>query len=205
MVEADGVAPRHPSATGMTLVELMLAVSLFSFLMGSVAGLVQWTLQLQARWGAEQAPHQGLDRAFSDLAYALESAQPLFAVPLMGGASRLELALVERTGATAQWHRVVYRLDGTTLVRETFPWSDSTLLLARRAVAQVSSLSFAFGMLNGATQAVEWVGQWDGAQYGVPRLVRVTCEVPAPASQGAITLSRVIRNPAGALPALENP
>lgn len=194
------------------MVELMLAISLFAFLIGSVAGLIRWSLQLQTRWGAEQAPHQRLDRAFSDLARDVESAQPLFNVPVTGQAGRLELAAVERTGAGAQWRRVVYRLDavesGATLVREAFQWSDpaeEAQPLTRTVLTPLDSLAFAFGMRNPDTQAIEWVPQWDGEQHGVPQLVQATCTLPAHGSQPPITITRVMRNPAGSLPVRETP
>ncbi len=187
---------------GMTLVELLLALTLFSALMASVTGLLRSGLQAQLRWGTGLVPYQAAERAFQRLEDDLEAAQPLFHITVIGETQRLEFARV-----TSQWVRIVYRIseeeDGTRwLVREEFAWDDDTQPLQTQRVLQVLNGSFAFGLVDAQDQLL-WEASWDGQTQGIPRLVKLACAIPASGSQGVIELERVIRSPAGALPERE--
>src|SRR3989338_5471208 len=93
-------APAHrenrnvPNSPGMTLVELVLAVGLFSFLMASAGHLVLTSLRVQRSWGQVAAPAQSAEHALTRLAQDLQAAQPFFGIPFQvtGGGAGLEFA-----------------------------------------------------------------------------------------------------------------
>ncbi len=196
----------------MTLIELMLAIALFSFLMGSIGALVRWGLQIDAQWGNGLQPYVRLERLFSQLEDDLVSAEPLFAVPFRGTSTRVEFARVEvidgDAGRVPQWIRVVYRLDGAALVREAFRWSDAVDTaqpIEHRTLATLSGGTFAFAVLEGQGAVLRWVAAWDGTHDGIPRFVQLTGTMAADGTATPVAFERVIRNPVGALPVQQTP
>ena len=206
--------PRIPH-TGLTLVELLLTITLFAMILLSVAGLVRSGLQVQNRVGRQVVPYQQMERALTRLERDVESAQRLFAVPVVGADDAFELARVDETptadGVARDWVRVRYRVesaDGEThLVREQWTWrvggADGEPM-RRETLLTLAEGHFTFGML-GADQHLAWVEAWDGQQHGVPRLVRFDGTLPVTMTAAAMPISRVMRNPAGALPQQQTP
>lgn len=199
---------------GMTLVEMLLAVTLFSTMMGAAGGLVQFGLRSQALWGAAAASALRMERAMQTLERDLTAAQPLFGIPVLGSKNELAFARVEAvsTGgepATPEWVRVSYQLAEASgqlsLVREMRAWRLGTSgdPLTREVLLAVTDAALAYGRLDAEGQLV-WVEAWDGASDGLPRLVKLDVAVLAP-SGGSIRLARVFRNPAGNLPMEEGP
>ena len=207
-----GLCKSHKS--GLTLVELLLAVSLFAALMGAVAGLVIAAARAQASWGRSVEPSQQMERAFMHLQRDVEAAQPLFAIPcvLSPDGQRLELARVMPHAAAPGWVKVVYRFvpdeAGTTLVREEFAWGaldgepqrSETLAMLEQGV-------FAFGRLA-SDGTLEWATDWQGDGSGtpmVPQMLKMDWTLPSVGAQPPLSLSRAFRHPAGALPTMETP
>ena len=81
---------RTTNRCGMTLVELLLAISLFSTLMASVGGLLTSAARAGLGWGAAIEPYQRIDRAMQQVEKDGESAQRFFGVPVVGTAQTLE-------------------------------------------------------------------------------------------------------------------
>jgi len=195
----------------MTLVELLLAITLFSSIMAAVGGLLHSSLRAQARWGETVEPYQRLERALNHLEQDVASMQPLFGVPVDGVEAQLEFARVDArsidgAAASPEWLRVRYQVaveaGGAALIREEFLWrqgGSSDEPLRRDTVLQLSDAVFAFGRLDEQGQ-LAWAGEWDGEKDGLPRLVRLTCALPAVGGQPPLQLARVFRNPSGALP-----
>jgi len=193
----------------MTLVELVLAIGMFSFLMASAGHLVLMSLRVQQSWGQFVMPAQSAERALNRLAQDLQAAQPLFGVPfqVLSGGAGVEFARLD----TAGWCRVVYRMepdgDAQQLVREEWVWQTgqpSREPLRREPLTRLSAGHFSVGIMNEANQ-LEWTASWDGEAHGIPRLMKFEATLPAGGSSPPVALSRVIRNPSGALPMRENP
>ncbi len=199
----------------MTLVELLLALTLFSFLLASSSGLLTSAMRAQADWGGALAPYQQLERALHQLEDDLESAQPFFGVPFVGKEQSLEFARLDRVGsdgrASPDWVRVIYQMendgDGAWLVREEFAWRTQDASAApqrREKLLHLVHGSFAFRVLDAQGQPA-WVPSWDGKTLGIPRLVKFDGAVPTTGAPGTFELSRVVRDPAGAMPKVETP
>ena len=108
------------------------------------------------------------------------------------------------------WVRVVYQFvregSGVSLRRETFWWRQQGTeaeLVRRETLLRAADAHVAFGTLDTQHQVV-WVDAWDGKKSGLPRLVKVDCVLSNDGAQ-PVVLTRVIRNPAGHLPAVETP
>ena len=200
----------------MTLVELILAIGMFSFLMASVSHLVLMSLRIQRSWGQLVTPAQSAERALNRLAQDLQSAQPLFSVPfqVVSDGAGLEFArlgtAVDADGRpTPAWCRVVYRVepdgDAKRLVREERVWKTGEPNgepLHHETLAQLSAGRFTVGRMN-EDDLLEWTMSWDGDVDGIPRLIKCEVTLPAQGSSQPVALSRVIRNPSGTLPTLE--
>ena len=186
----------------MTLVEMLLAVTLFSTMLGATAALLQSGLRAQLSWGQSVEPAVRLERALSALERDLGSSQRLFAVPVIGAGSQLELARVE----ASQWVRVRYRVaedaGQTHLLRETLGWSSepSDPPLTTQVLLSLTSGAFAYGHADDQGLLI-WKDVWDGAQQGLPKLVQFSCEIPT--ASGSLAITRIFRNPAGILPLVE--
>ena len=194
---------------GLTLVELVLAIGMFSFLMASVGYLVMTSLRVQRSWGRLVMPAQSAERALNRLAQDLQAAQPLFGVPfqIMSGGEGLEFARLE----TAAWRRVVYRLepdgDAKRLVRDEWVWGTgeaNSEPLHHETLARLGAGRFTVGGMDD-DDLLEWTASWDGEADGIPRLIKVEMTLPAEGSSQPIVLSRVFRNPAGTFPKVEQP
>ncbi len=209
--------PAKRSTThGMTLMELMLAVTLLATLLAAVAGLIRSGLRTGVGWGRVVEPYQQMERVFNRLARDIESAQRFFGAPFLGTEDHLELARVDRvTGPDGQpipeWLRVVYRLETqgtkTQLVREEFLWKTSAQSaepIRRETLLCVVGGHFAFGMQDAQHQLI-WASAWDGHTDGLPRLVKFDGTLPGPPGQAHVTVGRIIRNPAGSLPTPKTP
>lgn len=207
--------PPRTSHTGLTLVELLLTITLFATILLSVAGLVRSGWQVQDRVGRQVVPYQQMERALTRLERDVESAQRLFAIPVVGADDVFEFARVDETatagGAARDWVRVRYRvepLDGKAqLVREQWLWRTGASggePMRRETLLTLAEGHFTFGTL-GADQHVAWVESWDGRQHGTPRLVRFDGAWPATTPIAAAPISRVMRNPSGALPKVDMP
>ncbi len=201
------IAPlRSSPKAGLTLVELLLALTLFAALLAVSGSLLRSGLRAQLTWGMGLTPYQRLERGVDRLAKEVATAQPLFAVPVTSDGTALEFAR-----ATPAWTRVTYRLGeaegGLALVREESPWSaqpPDSESARQETVLPLTALAFSFGMVNAEGQLV-WVESWDGDRHGVPRLVKLDYAVPLAVGQEPLRMSRMVRNPAGALPVLESP
>ena len=88
----DAFKNRNSSSAGMTLVEVMLAVTLFSSILVAISGLVRFGLEARLGWERAVAPTQTMERSLDRLAIDFESAQPLFVIPFTGESGRLECA-----------------------------------------------------------------------------------------------------------------
>jgi type II secretory pathway pseudopilin PulG len=199
----------------MTLIELLLAITLFSTLMASAGSLLSSGLRAQLGWDNTLRSTHQMERAFSQLEHDVESARVFFGAPFNGAEQQLELArvdLIQIDGqSAAEWVRLLYEVsdeeDGRWLTREVFVWktqgADSEPL-ERARLLRLSSGQFAFGMLDAEGQFI-WAPSWDGKKYGVPRFVKFDGAIAGLNGPSAMTLSRVIRNPAGNLPTLESP
>ena len=197
----------------MTLVELVLAIGMFSFLMASVGSLILTSLRVQRTWGSAVAPFQSAEHALARLAGDLQAAQPLFDVPFRGNVDEpgLEFArlgpVTDAEGlATTDWLRIVYRFDhadeGVTLVREEFLWragKTGVEPLRHERLARMANGQWMFGKVN-TDKELTWTLLWDGTTDGIPRLVKFDGTLPARGSRAPVALSRIIRNPAGKLP-----
>lgn len=202
----------------MTLVELVLAVGMFSFLMASVGHLALTSLRVQRSWGGLVMPAQSAERALSRLAHDLQAAQPLFGVPfqVMSDGAGLEFARLDMAAGadgrpTAAWRRVVYRMepdgDAKRLVREEWLWKTgeaNSEPISHETLSTLGAGRFTVGMMN-EDDLLEWTASWDGEADGMPRLIKLEATLPATGTGQPITLSRVIRNPSGTLPKPEPP
>ena len=207
-------APAHrenrnvPNSPGMTLVELVLAVGLFSFLMASAGHLVLTSLRVQRSWGQAAAPAQSAERVLTRLAQDLQAAQPFFGVlfQVTGGGQGLEFA---RLGTDA-WRRVAYRLepdgDAKRLVREEWLWGNGagSEPLHQETLVRLDVGRFTVGMLN-EDDLLVWMPSWDPEANGIPRLVQFEVMLPAVGAEQPLTFQRIIRNPAGQLPQVGAP
>ncbi len=188
----------------MTLIELVLALTLFSTLLGSVGSLLTSGVRSQRNWGVTLGPYQQMERGFLRLERDLASAQPFFGLPCTADGERMEFARVE----SGQWVRVLYTLaeeaGAQWVVRETFVWAgpDDGEPLQREPLLRLTSGALAFGMIDPQGQ-LTWVSAWDGVKDGVPRLVKLDVEMASSSGQTPLVMSRVFRNPAGNLPTVE--
>ncbi len=203
--------PNRNCAKGMTLVEVLLAVTLFSTMMGATGALLQASLRAQTTWGGTVEPAVRMERALNRLSSDVASAQKLFAIPVQGTKEAFVFARVESlitAGAaspSAEWARVVYKVDRqdgvSVLVREAAVWrlsQDGANPQVREVLMPITEATWAFARADKQGQLI-WAEAWDGAVDGVPKLVRLTCTLPT-ASGKVLTMTRVFRNPAGSLP-----
>ena len=109
----------------------------------------------------------------------------------------------------AGWVRVRYHLDedtdGLWLIREEFAWNaqdTGAQPLRHERLVRLTTGQFVFGLLD-AQGHLTWSTSWDGTKQGIPRLIRFDCTLPAIGGRLPAALSRVVRNPAGSLPMLE--
>ncbi len=200
--------PRGPGssksrAAGLTLVELVLAASLFAGLFAAVGGLLLAGTRAYHAIG-QADPAEALERALLLLDHDIQSAQALGVAPFALEARRLELVRVGilPDAAAADWLRVRYQVeeqDGIlVLTREVFRWRDAAgAPLERRVLATLSDAVFEAAART-PEGALVWMPSWDGALSGIPRLVRLSLTVPRGVQTA--TLVRVLRQPAGALP-----
>lgn len=198
------------SRRAMTLIELMLAMSLFTALLITIGGLLISGVRANDAWGKTLEPYEQLERGLNRLSRDCESARLLFMLPAAGDDSHFEFARVEQTNAAepaAEWRRIVYRLvpqEGeVVLMREAYVLGkDVKEPVTQEALARLKSGHFSFAQLD-AQHAMQWVSAWDGTKYGVPQLVKFTSTFAQGASAEEEAVTRVIRNPAGNLPIAE--
>lgn len=203
-LRGSGACPR----AGMTLIELMLAMTLFSAMLASVGGLIRSGLKAQARWGSSLAPYRQLEQGLAVMARDVESAQPLFDLPCEADERHVRFAQVARTSqGEPDWFSLTYEIgewDGQpALIRERRRWRDGAAAVAERELMlRMSGGRFAFGMRD-AQDAFIWSETWDGQAHGMPRLIRLEATVPVGAAADPLSITHVLRAPAGALPRLE--
>ena len=200
--------------SGLTLVELLLTITLFSALLASVGSLLRSGLQAQVTWGKAAEPYQRMARSAEQLERDLEFARPFFGVAFAGAQQSIEFARVDTISSkdgqpVTDWLRVLYHLDdeddGLSLIRDEFVWRDHADQPIRSDVLlRLADGTWSFGMLDAQKQFM-WVDSWDGKKYGVPRLVQFEFTLPAVGNQPPVHLIRVMRNPSGNLPMQEAP
>ncbi len=208
---ADSQSNNSRSVLGMTLIEIMVAVTLFSTILMAVSSLVRFGLEARLGWERAVAPIQMMERSLDRLAGDLESARPLFGVPFTAEHDALEFArleMVQRGEAppAPEWVRVRYRLetnaDGVVLVRETVAWRQGdppSEPWRREALLPLAAGQFSFGMLDEQGR-LTWQPSWDGQTHKLPGLVKLECTFPPVGGQPPTKLTRVMRNPSGELP-----
>ena len=203
----------HNFASGMTLVEVLLAVTLFSTMMGATGALLQAGFRAQSLWGMGVEPVVRLERALNRLDVDITSAQKLFSVPVKGTKDQFEFARVESISAdetvpSAEWVRVAYKIeqqgDLPVFVREASVWrlsQTSPNPQSREVLLSGAHVTWAFARVDKQGQLL-WTDTWDGNIDGVPKLVRLTCALLT-ATGNPLTITRVFRNPAGNQPLIE--
>ena len=188
---------------GLTLVELMLVMSLFSVIMTTVTGLVQQGLRLSQQIDATASVTQAHELALGQIARDLEQTGRLFRAPFVGAADHVELSRVDP--ASHQWAHVVYRLEDHRLIRDAVTLTpDGEQPLERRVlIPVVESALFEFGWRNPATQAITWHTPWpESEEHPMPHFTRVRLAMPGP-NGSTIQLERIARNLAGFVPEVE--
>lgn len=206
------ISPRLRCVVGLTLVELLLALTLFMVLTGAVAALVMTGTKVQLGWGRSVEPHEQFARAMDRLQRDLESAQPFFGIPFVVEGTTLDLARVEpisdESGArTTEWVKVSYRIaqvdGGTALIRDEFLWKAQAQEAWRtETLTPLGTGQFSVGQTD-ADGALTWTTAWDGSTTGtpqMPRLVKLDCALPIAGQGTPASLSRAFRNPTGTLP-----
>ncbi len=198
---------------GLTLVELLLALTLFVVLIGAVAALVIAGTKVQLSWGRSIEPYERLARIMERLQRDMESAQPLYGIPfaVKDGGATLEFARVEPVlgtdgEPTTEWVKVTYRVaavgDGKALMRDEALWkTGATDVWRSETLAQLASGQFAVAQVD-ATGALTWTTSWNEPapqMPAVPRLIKIDCVLPTAQEGHPVSLSRAFRNPAGAL------
>ncbi len=194
---------------GMTLIEVMLAVTLFSTMMGATGALLQAGFRAQSLWGGGVQAAARMERALNRLDRDIASAQKLFAVAAQGSGEQFSFARVEPMivdgVSSPQWVKVVYRIgqgnNQRALIREVYaypPAAGNASASQQEVLLLVEMAAWSFGRLDAQGQLV-WAEAWDGLVDGVPQLVRFSCTIPT-AAQNPLVMTRVFRNPAGNLP-----
>ena len=200
---------KPPHRRGMTLIEVLLAVTLFSTMMGATGALLQAGFRAQALWGGAVEPAVRMERALNRLDRDIVSAQKLFAVAVQGSSEQFSFARVEPVAvegvSTPQWVKVVYRTgqenNQQVLIREVYAYSPAAgnvVPYQQEILLPVEDAAWSFGRLDAQGQLL-WADAWDGSVDGVPQLVRFACTVPV-AGQNPLAMSRVFHNPSGNLP-----
>ena len=215
---ADPSPHSNQALRGLSLVELLVAITLFAVLMAAVSWLVVSSARVQAAWKSSAEPYEQLERALDRLEQDVTSAQPFFGTPVVVEPQQVEVARVDRLpiaeeGLASDWLRVTYRFipegDGVSLVRQEFQWQQQVggaQPLREEALAHLAAGQFAFGIVDATTGALQWMTTgWDGKNNGVPRLFKLDCTLPGAGGQPPVPLRRVMRNPAGTLPAVSTP
>jgi type II secretory pathway component PulJ len=198
---------------GLTLVELLLALTLFTVLTGAVAALVMTGTKVQIGWGRSVEPYEQFARAMDRLQRDLESAQPFFGIPFTvhDEGTVLDLARAEPISdesgeRTTEWVKVSYRIaqvgDGKALIRDEFLWKTEAAEVWRtETLTPLGTGQFSVGQVDDIG-ALTWTSAWDGNEAGIPqmpRLVKIDCALPTAGQGTPASLSRVFRNPAGVL------
>lgn len=189
---------------GLTFVELLLAMSLFTVVLAAAGSLLLLGLRAQ-RLSPESAP-LAFERAILQLERDLDAAAPLVTVPVVVEPERLEFAAVTRLpdeeGAAATgWSRIRYSIAGgetPSLIREQFALDDDRLL-ARDTLMPIADAGFSFAMTDGEQllwQDTAWPAEAGGVAQ-LPRLLRLQGQLPGSAP---VAIDRVLRLPDGALP-----
>ena len=189
----------------MTLVELMLAMTLFSAIMATVTGLVQQGLRLSQQLDGAKMLTQTHELALKQVADDLAHAARLYQVPFVGMADHVEFARIDP--ASRQWQHIVYRLDGERLMRDTAAITPDEVgpIESRALLPHVESISFEFGWRHPTTKAIVWQTPWpEAAEHPVPQFVRVHLSVPGP-NGSPIQIARTARNFAGVVPEEKTP
>ena len=204
---------RNRRFKGMTLVELMLALTLFSAMMGATGALLQAGFRAQSLWGTAVEPAVRLERTLNRIGTDMASAQVLFSIPALGSKGAFEFGRVESVLSDAdtpapEWVRVSYTVgeqDGASvLIRESTVWrlsQSGASAQTREALLPVSGIVWEFARIDKQGQLI-WGSAWDGTKDGFPKWARLTCTLPESAGK-ALAITRVFRNPAGSLPLIE--
>lgn len=187
-------------ARGLTLVELLLAVSLFTVVLAAAGSLLVLGLRTQQSAPVDRRPALRFERAMLQLERDLASAQPLYAVPVVVEPERLEFA------ATApEWRRIRYLVaeeqGQPQLVREEYDVRGDQLV-RREALVPLTGAQFAYAAAD--ADSIVWRDTaWPAEVNGVPqlpRLIRLRGTLPGAPPTG---VERVVRMPDGVLPAVQ--
>jgi len=214
---ADPSHRSNQALRGLSLVELLVAITLFAVLMAAVSWLIVSGARVQVAWKSSAEPYEQLERALNRLEQDVTSARPFFGTPMVVESQQLELARVDRLpvseeGPVSDWLRITYHLapesGGVSLIRQEFLWRKSgsgTEPLREETLVHLTTGQFAFGVADATTGALQWRTDWDGKMNGVPRLLKLDCTLAGAGGQPPVSLTRVIRNPAGTLPTVNIP
>lgn len=200
-------------ARGLTLVELLIAISLFSLIGSSTMELVRSTWILQHRFDQMAATSLARERALEEMAQDLARMQPLYRVAFIGGPQMLQFARLESSaGGGPVWRRIVYQTPFSAsemaLIRETFDVTEANgAPIERRVVLpRLNSLRIEFGWKHPQTNLIIWQTPWpELTPPALPGLIRVTAEEAGSDPLHPVRFERIIRNPAGLVPTMEPP
>ena len=189
---------------GLTLVELLIAISLFSLIGASTTELVRAIWVAQNRFDQIGATVLARERALDELAADLEQMQPLYRVAFLGQPQRLQFARVERDDhGEPVWRRIVYQTpfgaSAMSLVRDTFNTSEEQglSLTSRVVLPHVDALRIEFGWRQPRTNAIIWQSPWPEEPPALPGLIRISAQEAGPDPLHPVRYERIIRNPAG--------
>ena len=196
--------------SGLTLVELLIAISLFSLIGASTAELVRSCWVVQHRFDQMAATSLARERALQDIAADLEQMQPLYRVTFVGGPQRLQFASVETSSEGPVWRRIVYQTplsaSAMSLVRETFDASEpnGAPISSRVVLPRLNLLRIEFGWRQPQTNLIVWQTPWpEQAPPALPGLIRITAEEAGSDPLHPIRYERILRNPSGLVPQVE--
>ena len=195
--------------SGLTLVELLIAISLFSLIGASTTELVRSSWVVQNRFDQIGATSLARERALDELAHDLEQMQPLYRVAVLGQPQLLQFARVESVDGEPVWRRIVYRTpfsaSAMSLVRETFDidQTDGIAISSRVVLPTLDLLRIEFGWKQPQSNLIVWQTPWPEEPPTLPGLIRITAQEVGSDPLHPVRFERIIRNPAGLIPEVE--
>ena len=176
------------SAKGLTLIELLLALSLYTIVLFIIAASLRGGLTVWERDEKSSKRNFDLDLFWAKMAEELENAVSLEPVPFVGKKNEIQMttlthgALVKKKGK--RFVKVQYRLEGENLVRQEFNLPE--VLQKKLSVRPIGTQVWLEGVrkilfqyaYTGAKGVIVWKEEWEQKEndIGFPFGIKVTLD-----------------------------
>lgn len=193
-----------PNKKALTLIELLVALSIFSIVMLSVYSTFHTGILAYRKIDSISSLYQKARITLERIAQDLENSFPYSSQDseFIGGAQGLSFFCLashySNLGSQPRVYKVEYRLNDGQLERLLYSLYDENEIVYKSSLSKIQGLQFSYSFAKDDEPFYAWQDSWQ-EKDNIPQGVKIDLSITDPRTKQTIKFSKIIFIPQGAL------